>query len=129
MLEYQATDTAEQKIANAALRARFLAFEIAANFVQRVHDDMVTPRPADPGARTGAPAGISIAARSFAKAQAASRPGPSSFADENLGRRKPCAAINCTPRNFGAKLRLTPPCHRWQASARSVSYVSKNYWL
>ena len=39
LLEDQDSDTAAQKTAKAALRARFLAFELAANFVQRLRDD------------------------------------------------------------------------------------------
>lgn len=39
LLEDGDTDTAGQKAAKAALRTRFQAFEIAANFVQRLHDD------------------------------------------------------------------------------------------
>lgn len=39
LLEDQDTDTAAEKTAQAALRARFTAFEIAATFVQRLRDD------------------------------------------------------------------------------------------
>ena len=38
-LEEQTTDTAAEKTAKAALRARFLPYELAQNFVQRLRDD------------------------------------------------------------------------------------------